>query len=593
MYAGRAAWSTRTLHHVVMGRVEWGRYSGEDIEEAIGILLRRKYSDALRIRPSQGDKGVDIVRIGEDGATVFQVKKFAANLTAGQKTQISKSLRRVGDFIRDDNSAPHQIRRWNLVVPLNPTLENLKWFNKLTKDEDFECNWWGRDYIDGLAAEFPEVIDYYFRDGKERLAVALKDLAIAGGAFINVSSKESDELQPVDVRESLSAIHRIINKIDPHFRYDYAVDSQPPTYREQPGLIFSTTEGREGCYVTFHVYEKYRGASEDRPVIIDFELPVSGRTDDTAAKDFIKYGVPFEGRARNIVVGGEGAAGFGGEFTEGLVKLLPASQDHEKRRKIRIRAVSPAGEELAVAKVEVGPASTGPARAGLRVSGREESGVFTFELRADFGSQETNISFKLDSIFGKPPLAAMPGVKLLNALVAPNSINIGPEYGRFTEEYFSLPSDIQKIVPDALGRLLENLVTIQNVTSTQITIPVLEDTEESRQQIRDIERTARLLNGERVDVEFEQLKFTSNGAPVPEEAVSILLTFNIDFKLNEAKIDIGSATFHSSSAVIEVDSSDKSGQSLVVKPASGNKIVGVMWLPSRSPGSKGVESSTK
>lgn len=43
-----------------MPRVEWSRRTADEVETVIGIALCRENPDAIRIRPSQGDRGVDI-----------------------------------------------------------------------------------------------------------------------------------------------------------------------------------------------------------------------------------------------------------------------------------------------------------------------------------------------------------------------------------------------------------------------------------------------------------------------------------------------------------------------------------------------------
>jgi hypothetical protein len=69
-----------------------------------------------------------------------------------------------------------QVRTWKLVMPLDPTPENDDWFAELTQRAPFACVWCGLDYVDGLAAKYPDVVDYYLRDGKERLETAVAAL---------------------------------------------------------------------------------------------------------------------------------------------------------------------------------------------------------------------------------------------------------------------------------------------------------------------------------------------------------------------------------------------------------------------------------
>lgn len=75
-----------------MARVEWTRQSGDDVEAVIGMLLCSQYPNAVRVRPSQGDGGVDIFIPGPEGfgkeRAVYQVKRYCENLTSSQKRKV-------------------------------------------------------------------------------------------------------------------------------------------------------------------------------------------------------------------------------------------------------------------------------------------------------------------------------------------------------------------------------------------------------------------------------------------------------------------------------------------------------------------------
>jgi len=75
-----------------------------------------------------------IVPAGSEPETwdVYQIKKFAQNLTTNQKAQIEASFRRIlVALVR--RGVP--LRNWYLVTPLNPTLDNLlDWFAKIPEE---------------------------------------------------------------------------------------------------------------------------------------------------------------------------------------------------------------------------------------------------------------------------------------------------------------------------------------------------------------------------------------------------------------------------------------------------------------------------
>jgi hypothetical protein len=78
------------MHGVdLMPRVEWSRYSGDDVEHLVAMLMCRENPNAERIRPSSGDGGIDVrVPVGT-GFEIYQVKRFAQNLAAARRPRSS------------------------------------------------------------------------------------------------------------------------------------------------------------------------------------------------------------------------------------------------------------------------------------------------------------------------------------------------------------------------------------------------------------------------------------------------------------------------------------------------------------------------
>jgi hypothetical protein len=71
-----------------MGRIEWLALGGDEVETLLANLIYNHDGRAIRISPSQGDNGIDIIipaASNPEKWDVYQVKKFAQNLTSGQK----------------------------------------------------------------------------------------------------------------------------------------------------------------------------------------------------------------------------------------------------------------------------------------------------------------------------------------------------------------------------------------------------------------------------------------------------------------------------------------------------------------------------
>ena len=90
------------------------------------MLICSMYPDAVRVRPSQGDGGIDVFVPGEAGfakeRAVYQVKKYSENLVSSQKRKIKGSFHRV---VETSEKEGWRITEWHLVMPLDLTGQNL------------------------------------------------------------------------------------------------------------------------------------------------------------------------------------------------------------------------------------------------------------------------------------------------------------------------------------------------------------------------------------------------------------------------------------------------------------------------------------
>ena len=59
------------------GRIPWERISGDEAETIIAVYVCRENPDAVKVRPSRGDGGIDLLcKRDDDTYDVYQVKKL-------------------------------------------------------------------------------------------------------------------------------------------------------------------------------------------------------------------------------------------------------------------------------------------------------------------------------------------------------------------------------------------------------------------------------------------------------------------------------------------------------------------------------------
>lgn len=267
---------------------------GEDVEAVVSILLCRRHERAARRRPGQGDRGVDVaVPVNDGRIDVYQVKRYDRSLTAAQWRKIKESYDKLVEAVAEGHVA---VRNWYLVLPLDQSESDAARFAKLVASGPFErCEWKGLAWLDALASEYPEVLDYYLADGKARLEEAHRDLM----AVLGARASASDHADAGATTDGLTALHRMLNKHDPLYRYDFAVGSAEDrdafVPAEPPGTLVATAQLSDvGTCVTWHVHARCDESVRERPIPIGLRFDADR---DPALREslrlFADYGKPF------------------------------------------------------------------------------------------------------------------------------------------------------------------------------------------------------------------------------------------------------------------------------------------------------------
>ncbi len=117
--------------------IRWDELEPQKYEHMVSVLLSRLHPDAQRIDGKGGDGGRDVQIVqGPDGsiADAFELKSFTGRMTSGRRRQVIRSLGRA---------AALDPARWILVVPIDPTPREDKWFRQLGADYCFPTVWCG------------------------------------------------------------------------------------------------------------------------------------------------------------------------------------------------------------------------------------------------------------------------------------------------------------------------------------------------------------------------------------------------------------------------------------------------------------------
>ncbi len=488
--------------------MEWSLLDGEPTEQLVGIFLCRENRHAKRIRPSKGDGGIDVLVPEPDNrsvVTVYQAKSFHSNLKKGHKGQIERSYRRLLAYAQANGLT---VKDWFLTLPLNPTHENRKWLDELTIGAGFPCDWLGLDYLEGLAAKYPDVIDYYLHNGKERLEGAIKSLndtirMLLSPGKVGDTETSNEYLKPSHVVNGLAGLHRSLNSQDPFYNYDYSVEHKQPSIADEPFLVAAKQINLKNQCITFKIFAKCDASLEERPVPINLLFNVN--IDPQLRRDlelFDKYGRPFEAPAGTVTVNADLPGGLGGktsEMTTVRISQPMTGEYHEVRNAI----LDEAGTVLANVLLKMEPPVLGPSGEGVRAFGTEKNGVFTLEMLTGIKTRNSQITISLGDLAGLRPGQILPGLRFMENFRHPHRLRVSAAYGPPKEGIENIPVGAAPNVAELI-EFCEALELIQQHTSMLVEIPRNTQQLTSAQINRSIE-AAQLLRGETLIKEWARL----------------------------------------------------------------------------------------
>lgn len=482
-----------------MARVEWTRLNGDDVEAVVGMFICSEFPNAVRVRPSQGDGGVDVFVPGEGGFAVerevYQVKKYAENLTSSQKREITRSYKRV---IAASLKEGWKIAKWHLVMPLDLTDHNLaNWLKELTADAEFPCETHGLLYCDTAASRYTKVVDYYLRDGKELLegAIAALTNVLAG----RQAWHDTGPLSVRDVSGDLAALYHALNGHDPFYKYEFDVSDTPPSPEagtDRPGLVAVWARCERSVWITVRIIALSMAAIEERPVKwhLKFTIP----TDDAELRQqfekFVDYGAPVAMPAGTVGGVLDLPGGLGGELSGGSFQVLsvPDNEPDSEPAEIAIATIEPESDTV-IASTTMRRVEFTTGQAGARSLWHDTAGLFTIETLVMGGKLSGSMSLSVEyDLKDRKPAELVSSLKFIAAMHAPNRIAIGLPYG--PGDFGVVTTATWEVDEFATfwAELCESLALIQDHVNVLLRMPE----EVSVGEARRINDTAKLLRGE-------------------------------------------------------------------------------------------------
>lgn len=408
-----------------MTLVEWTRLEPGQVEAVVAMLVNRERPTSVRITPSRGDGGVDILDRGAGaggGDVVYQVKSYTRIIEAREKASIKDSFDTLGS---DERWSGLNVVSWRVVTPLNPSPEAENWLHDLGAEAEVPTVWHGEDFVEQLAAKYPDVIDYYLRGGAARIKeVQAEVLSLMGLDHVD---------DAVSFEEVTTRVQKALRVLDhhPHYRFEVGLGAgDPPLKQDRPGLVLRTVRGKPngGDWISVDVIARCAASTMVDPIKVNGTFTAEAGSD--LARDleaFVTYGAPLT--AEGAFTGELIAPGdLGGPFENASVWAGPAAAaDVGDNPELHFEVLDPADNVLAevdIDRVELTQGYGG----GLRAVLREVNGIFEFEDRYNrdlSGSRQ----LRLIGLAGVPVDAALAGLRFLTQLEPPNRLRVSHRFG--------------------------------------------------------------------------------------------------------------------------------------------------------------------
>jgi hypothetical protein len=457
---------------VPMTRVEWTRLEGNDVEAVVAMFVNREHVDSVRITPSRGDGGVDILDrgAGPDGTDeVHQVKSYTEPLSAKQKGEVEDSL---NTLMKDPRWAELNVKVWYLVTPWDPTPEAEAWLRDVGSVHGVTAVWRGLTYVDQLAATYPDIVDYYLHGGRNQIEEAYKTVTAVFGL-------EQDG-KSLDVPEVVKRIEKALPSLDtdPHYRYELRIGEGPlPDVPSRPNLVMSWLAGdvHDGRWTAVDIIARCAASVHERPITITGKFVVESGSDfEKTIRDFFSYGAPFTSPPGVYQGEVDAPGGLGGSLDRATVTTLPVADDLGHNPELHLEVLDPDGTVLAAVDVDRVDRSQG--KDGVRVVLEELHHVFTIEDRYNLTEERAIRSVRFGDFTGEPVGPVRSALHFVSHCQPPNVGRLSarhtpPELGVLDKNLgFEWSEEMQQTLTSTINAL-DSLAVIQRHTSTPIRVP--------------------------------------------------------------------------------------------------------------------------
>lgn len=459
-------------------------------------------------------------------------------------------------------------------MPLDPTNENLRWAKELVEPSGSKFIWDGLSRVDGWASKHPEVIDYYFSNGKEEVSeYAAKLLSMAN---------LPDCSNPAILENRLRDLCSNLDKLDPYYAYSVHVlseyDKRDDLCPRVPGVVMSQILATPGAgRIAIDVIEKTPIASMLHP--LTFSVKIIAETDEEKeqAQNFFEYGMPFTSLPAEVIDQdcqlpvGRSYEGF----RRGIIKSFDLNTSN------CIRSASLFWEGCGELQLIVDKTTHGTK--GVFFSAHDDTETFKLNFKWDASQPggTLNYEFSFSNLANKRSRDVARTYRFLSE-ATDKKVDLRINGTSALSFNLDIRDDLIDLINKIYG-LAVALETVNRAADSEMPFPDVYKT--TKGEIANLRDAARLLDGESVVYSWESHWFNLDGDKVQNlECPSLVLWIKpLTVRLGDRGVFYGFAqtTLVVGSFECSTDQTNDSERKLVLSPDDqyGNKAVRVMIPP--------------
>ncbi|MFC9004781.1 hypothetical protein ACFV2I_38250 [Streptomyces microflavus] len=493
-----------------MVRVPWEKLaeSPKISESLVTLLMLRLRTSAQAVDGTGGDGGRDLYEYTPaNELLLYEAKSFTGRMVSGRRSQVIDSLR---------SAARHQPDHWDLLVPIDPTPSEQRWFDSLRAEFPFVRSWRGRSWLDMQFAKHPDLVRYALQQTGDYILERIAEARAERDVLLNVP----------DYLDRVQVLHARAQEISPHYALRAEVDASGNS--------------------TVHVTPKGPGGHVPFNFNLTFRNSEVGGAEKRRMEEVMRCGGKVELTSDHLVeasVTGPAELGLG-TLSLGGLRITSPREELSPPLSAQLAVRRDSGIPVVSLPLHFTQRDTGVA--GSTLHGGDLNNFLGVRLRVDRGTRTCNLTFDVDLSAPSLPQNMLPVLRMIGSARPGRFLALtlaGRNQGRMTAQV-TTDMTFGTLSPEEAmwwADAFEDLIRLQNRTGHYFAVP--EDF--TKRDALDVKEALSLIDGETVTLRAKSLSIEVTTSEALEQLAAgpqfrlEALSESLNFKIGDHEIDLG------------------------------------------------------